>query len=118
MRPKNEMITFNNAFETCSLFDMEWQGPRFTWKRGKSARTLVQELLDRAVATQSWANLFPLFKVTVMSSTQSNNCPFVLDTEGNNPVLRRPASKRIKFTEAALLKEEEVPKMVDECWNN
>ncbi|KAJ4837579.1 hypothetical protein Tsubulata_037875 [Turnera subulata] len=45
---------FQNCVDACSLEDLGFQGPQFTWHRG-----LVWECLDRALANQPWLQAFP-----------------------------------------------------------
>lgn len=67
------------------MIDMEYQGPQFTWRRGKTARTLVQERLNRVAATPMWMEMFPDFKISIISLSKSNHCHIILNTEGNKP---------------------------------
>lgn len=52
LRPERLMKAFGDTLDEMNLADLGFIGPKFTWKRGKSRRTVVQERLDRAVANK------------------------------------------------------------------
>lgn len=116
LRPERQMEAFRNALKANSLIDLGYHGPRFTWKRGKTARTLVQERLDRVVASLTWMNTFPFYKVSIHALSKSDHCPITLNTEGNKITLQQPTRRQRKFTEVAWLKEEDAPKLIEESW--
>ncbi|KAJ4842985.1 hypothetical protein Tsubulata_036399 [Turnera subulata] len=65
---------FQNCMDTCSLEDLGYQGPQFTWHRG-----LVWERLDRALANQSWLQTFPSAQVFHLPTLCSDHCPLLID---------------------------------------
>ena len=55
LRSQRNMQNFRDALVDCNLFDMDYIGDIFTWRRGR-----IRERLDRAVCDQRWNDLFPL----------------------------------------------------------
>lgn len=43
------MLDFNNCCVTCNLMDLNFCGPKFTWKNGR-----VQERIDWVLANFNW----------------------------------------------------------------
>lgn len=59
------MNGFKSAIEDCSLCEIDLKGGNFIWEKSKGTTNWVRERLDRAFATASWWNLFPLCTLTV-----------------------------------------------------
>ncbi|XVF82826.1 hypothetical protein PTKIN_Ptkin16aG0081500 [Pterospermum kingtungense] len=79
-RLERQMEAFREALEVNELADLGYADSRFTWKRGKSKRTMMQERLDRAVANSKWTDLFPDFKVSHLVSSKFDHCSVMFDT--------------------------------------
>lgn len=47
------MKDFKVALQAFGLFDMGYKGHIFTWRRGQNSSSLIQECLDRALASAS-----------------------------------------------------------------
>lgn len=52
--------TFKNNIAQCKLFDLGFQGSKFSWsnKRFTNKNILIQECLDRYLANDNWINFF------------------------------------------------------------
>lgn len=58
---------------------MSLTGGKFTWERIKGKHNWVRERLDRAFASDSWWQLFPLCKLTIYHTICSDHDPINLD---------------------------------------
>lgn len=52
------MLSFHEALDFCGLRDMKFRGSPFTWNNRCVLPCLVQERLDRMVASTTWTDLF------------------------------------------------------------
>ena len=62
-RPYHQIAEFWRAIDDCSLMDLGFKGPRFTWCNNRFQGNLVYERLDRGLCNQEWLNLFPHSKL-------------------------------------------------------
>ena len=53
-RNANQMASFRDALTDCSLLDMGYTGPSFTWSNKRADHALVRALLDRGMANSAW----------------------------------------------------------------
>ena len=60
-RNLQQMASFREAILDCSLHDLGFQGPEFTWTNRRDAGDLVRAQLDRGLATWEWS-CFQIFK--------------------------------------------------------
>ena len=61
----------------------------FTWLYQKEDGSQIREWLDRALATVEWFHLFPMAKLTHLSSSASNYSPLIL------LLFAKPRKKRV-----------------------
>ncbi|XP_073271466.1 uncharacterized protein [Primulina huaijiensis] len=66
----------------CNLQDIQMKGHPFTWEKGRGKTHFVEEKLDRALASTSWAARFPEASVANTVETCSDHSPILLVTEG------------------------------------
>lgn len=74
---QTKALRFNEMLTYCSLINLGFLRPRFTWTNLQNFPDLVQERLDRAVANSSWRTIFPKMRVTHLPrvySDQSHPC--------------------------------------------
>jgi hypothetical protein len=57
------MAAFRGALSDCSLQDLGYQGPAFTWSNRCEDGALVRARLDRCVANHDWLSIFPNYQV-------------------------------------------------------
>ena len=67
------MGDFNLAIFNCSLGDVEFDGPPFTWTYGR-----VWQRLDRALMNQQWSSVFGITKASHMPRGRSNRAPLLI----------------------------------------
>ena len=78
MRAQRQMEIFVEAINQCSLREVDYVGPRFTWIYQCKDGEQIKERLDRALATQEWLKLFPTAKLHHLSSSASEHSPLCL----------------------------------------
>ncbi|XP_062112653.1 uncharacterized protein LOC133823820 [Humulus lupulus] len=77
--PNNLLEGFQQLVQDLGLIDIDLIGHPFTWERGRGTLHWVEARLDRALATDSWLNLFPGAKLLNTEVTTSDHCPLLLD---------------------------------------
>ncbi|XVE83785.1 hypothetical protein DITRI_Ditri16bG0114600 [Diplodiscus trichospermus] len=99
-RPKWQMKAFRDVLEKVELDDLGFSDHWFTWKRGKTKKTLVKERLDRAVANKYWYNSFPKYKIAHMDCSQLDHSVLLLDTSSNKKTRSNHGKRRKRQFEA------------------
>lgn len=56
---------FSKTIEDCELVELDLLGGKFTWEKSRGSADWVRERIDRAFASSSWCQLYPLSKLTV-----------------------------------------------------
>ena len=107
------MDAFRETMDDCEVKDLGFKGCCFTWQRGNSPSTLIQERLDRMLANEGWCDIYPSWEVLHLPRYRSDHAPLLLKT-GVNDSFRR-GSKLFKF-EALWLSKEECKNVVEAAW--
>ncbi|XP_074307509.1 uncharacterized protein LOC141642567 [Silene latifolia] len=69
------MNNFRAAVDDCGLTDIRWEGYQFTWDIGQSGEANRQSMIDRAMCTSSWLELFPYAKTIHLTREWSDHAP-------------------------------------------
>lgn len=69
---------FHNLMTDCEFMDLEFKGQAYTWSNNQGGEDNIRIRLDRAMATVSWRNLFPLAQVYHELKVGSDHCPLVV----------------------------------------
>ena len=86
------MANFVEAVNWCSLRDIGFIGPKFTWLYERSDGSQIRERLDRALATTDWINVFPMAPIHHLTSSASDHSPLVLRFGEENKYQKRKKS--------------------------
>lgn len=62
-RPEPRMVVFRDTLEVCELVDLGFSGIPFTYDNHRAGVSNVKVHLDRAIATNTWCNMFPFYFV-------------------------------------------------------
>ncbi|MBA0856165.1 hypothetical protein Goshw_024247 [Gossypium schwendimanii] len=96
-----QMRDFCEALDDCYLTDLRFTGRWFTWERGRFVSTNIRKLLDRGVATFSWVNLFPGYRLEHLSHSFSDYYPLLIDfmrvTRNNEDIFVKPFRFKAKW---------------------
>lgn len=79
------MSNFNTCCINCNLMDVNFCGPRFTWKNGR-----VQERLDLALANFSWFSHFTDANSEHLNWFKSDHSPIIVRVGGDVTTDRIP----------------------------
>ncbi|KAL5568310.1 hypothetical protein UlMin_024885 [Ulmus minor] len=105
-------MNFSHALAHCSLHDLGFKGPQFTWNNNSVGTKNIQERLDRMVAQPVWKDMFPNYRVYHLDFLHSNHRPLHL-TLNQKPTRNRPRGFRF---EPFWLKEEDFRETLLSSW--
>jgi hypothetical protein len=103
---------FRTAVSDCDLTDIHLEGYPFTWSKSRGRETVIEERLDRAMATSTWLMMYPEVKLQNLLASHFDHSPILLQ---NSPVVRIQSNYMFRF-ENLWLKEEDVEEVVEDGW--
>ncbi|KAA3477692.1 reverse transcriptase [Gossypium australe] len=115
LRSERQMMAFRMALEDCNLFDLGFTGRWFTWERGRFKATNIRERLDRGVASTTWMDIFPNYKIEHLTHSFSDHCPILLDTVGDGHFDIQHKARLFCF-EAKWCLDSSFEGLVGRCW--
>ncbi|XP_072074331.1 uncharacterized protein [Arachis hypogaea] len=74
------IANFNYFIGENMLVDLEMVGRRYTWSNRRSGEELIQERLDRFLASEEWMQLYANPMVLRLSKMGSDHAPLLLDS--------------------------------------
>ncbi|XP_074271588.1 uncharacterized protein LOC141595522 [Silene latifolia] len=77
-RAQWQMNNFQTAIDDCGLRPVTWEGYAYTFDNGQAGDANRQCLLDRALCSESWTDLFPYAKVYHLVREWSDHAPIRL----------------------------------------
>ncbi|GAU14634.1 hypothetical protein TSUD_96980 [Trifolium subterraneum] len=104
---------FRSAVNDCDLTDIHLEGYPFTWIKSRGAENMIEERLDRALASSEWLASFPNARLINLLSSHSDHSPILLQC---SPTIRQNYKYEFKF-ENSWLKEEDIGEVVNEGWD-
>lgn len=111
--PRWLMEGFNRVIEKCGLRDLDIEGYKFTWERGRGTPNWVEEKLDRILASTDWLEMFDNAKGEAAETPVSDHLPIILW-----PILTEKTRRIRRFRfENLWLKERNCRAIVADCWN-
>ena len=79
-RPTWLINGFREAVSDAGLIDIHMEGYDFTWFKSLGTVRVVEEKLDRNLATDKWFDLFPIGRLRCLTTTTSNYYPLLVET--------------------------------------
>ena len=113
-----QMAAFKDALLDCSLQDLGYHGPHFTWSNRRGNHAFVRVRLDRGIANPDWLALFPLVQVhhVVIACSDHMGVSFDL-TPATGGVLYRRRCRRFRF-DKNWIREVGCEDQIKEAWNS
>ncbi|XP_023881794.1 uncharacterized protein LOC111994169 [Quercus suber] len=110
----NRSLAFKECLDWCSMVDMGFSGPRFTWTNKRDINNLILERIDRFFMNPEWCVLYPDAKVTHLPRCHSDHCPVLMEAFPPKAMnLIRP----FRFQEF-WLSDLSFPNIVSHAWGN
>ncbi|GAU33843.1 hypothetical protein TSUD_393510 [Trifolium subterraneum] len=123
-----ESLRVKLGFDSCLAIDVEgrsgglavfWkdsniplEGHPFTWIKSRGTPHVIEERLDRAMASASWLQLFPQVRLSNLLASYSDHSPILLRCR---PIIRTQINNSFRF-ENIWLKEPDLEDVVVEVW--
>lgn len=76
----NWSLLFKDCLDKCSMVDLGFSGPRYTWTNKRKIKNLILERIDRFFMNPDWCVLYPEAKITHLPRCHSDHCPVLLET--------------------------------------
>ncbi|XP_058788236.1 uncharacterized protein LOC131662466 [Vicia villosa] len=105
---------FRQAVTDCDLIDIALEGYQYTWVRSRGSAHMVEERLDRAMATTEWLDLFLQVSLKNLMAAHSDHNPILLSCD----ILQSYAYRRKFRFENSWLQEQDIDDVVHEGWLN
>ncbi|XP_074314076.1 uncharacterized protein LOC141649280 [Silene latifolia] len=94
-RPQWQMNNFRAAVDECGLRDVAWVGNQFSFDNGQVGDANRQCMLDRALCSSSWTDIFPYARLFYLEREWSDHSPIKLVLDHRVRESLRP--KEFKF---------------------
>ena len=76
-------LWFQECLDNCSMIDIGFSGPRYTWSNRRQLSRLIQERIDRVFLNAEWNSLFSEVAIFHLEMTESDHCPVKLCMDNN-----------------------------------
>ena len=76
----NRSLLFKDCLDRCSMMDLGFLGPRYTWTNKRDINNLILERIDRFFMNPKWCALYSEAKITHLPRCHSDHCPVILET--------------------------------------
>jgi exonuclease III len=93
LQPLRQMMDFRDTITACSLIDIGYRGPPYTWNNNRDPPAFVQERLDRALATSEWLTLFGFKEAIHIPTSKSDHLAIQVDFHKSAP--QKPKRKSL-----------------------
>ncbi|GAU49279.1 hypothetical protein TSUD_407190 [Trifolium subterraneum] len=103
---------FRQAISDCNLTGISLEGHPFTWIKSRGTPHVIEERLDRAMASASWLHLFPNIRLSNLLASHSDHSPILLHC---CPTISVRFNGSFRF-ENKCLKEPDLEETVIEGW--
>ncbi|KAL0011105.1 hypothetical protein SO802_006213 [Lithocarpus litseifolius] len=110
----NRSLLFKECLDKCSMIDIGFSGPRFTWTNRREVQALIQERIDRVFVNPSWCLLYPEARVVHLTRCHSDHCPVMLQVL---PKVQRRGNRPFKF-QTCWLSDPSYPHVVNQAWRH
>ncbi|KAG5553330.1 hypothetical protein RHGRI_011260 [Rhododendron griersonianum] len=109
---QNSLSSFHEMISECGLVDLEFKGPKFTWRNNRSTENFIMERIDMAFANAMWREIHDQAMVFVEAAIGSDHNPLILNTS----VPLNKVGKPFRF-ESFWVTEEECKEVISGAWN-
>ena len=87
-------LQFKECLDACSMIDIGFSGPRFTWTNRREVQALIQERIDRFFMNSQWCLMYPKARVVHLTRCHSDHAPILMELQ---PRLHENRRKLFKF---------------------
>ena len=109
----NRSLAFKDCLDKCSMVDMGFSGPRYTWTNKRDINNLIIERIDRFFMNPDWYVMYPNARVTHLPRCHSDHCPVLMEAL---PISIIKLNRPFRFQEF-WLSDISFPTIVSKAWN-
>ncbi|KAG5537913.1 hypothetical protein RHGRI_025114 [Rhododendron griersonianum] len=110
---QNLLSAFHEMISSCGLVDLEFKGPKFTWRNNRRDDAFIMERIDMAFANADWREMHEHAMVLVEAAIGSDHNPLILNTTPTPNKVGKP----FKF-ESFWVTDEECKRVVSDSWKH
>ncbi|XP_050273319.1 uncharacterized protein LOC126716553 [Quercus robur] len=110
----NRTLQFKECLDACSMIDLGFSGPWFTWTNRRDIQALIHERIDRFFVNPQWCLMYPEARVAHLTRCHSDHCPILLELQPRSQENRR---KLFKF-QTCWLSNSNFPFVVTQAWSH
>lgn len=77
----NRSLLFKECLDKCSMINIGFSIPWFTWTNRRDLYALIQEMIDRFFVNPSWCILYSKARVVHLTKCHSDHCPVLLEMQ-------------------------------------
>ena len=75
----NRSLAFKDCLDRCSMVDMGFFGPRYTWTNKREISNLILERINRFFMNPNWCVLYLNARVTHLPRCHFDHCPVLME---------------------------------------
>ena len=109
----NRSPLFKECLDKCSMIDIGFFGPQFTWTNKRDLHGPIQERIDGFFVNPSWCLLYLEAKVVYLTRCHSDHCPVLLEMQLGGGGVR---NRLFKF-QTCWLSDPSFPTIVSRAWS-
>ena len=109
----NRSLAFKDCLDKCSMVDMGFSSPRYTWTNKRDISNLIIERIDRFFMNPDWCVMYPNARVTHLPRCHSDHCPVLMEAL---PISTIKLNRPFRFQEF-WLSDISFPTIVSKAWN-
>ncbi|KAH7859929.1 hypothetical protein Vadar_007196 [Vaccinium darrowii] len=87
---QRRLASFHDMLNYCGLVDLDFKGPKFTWRNNRTGSDCIMERIDMAFANSRWRELFDQALVLVDIAVGSDHNPLFLNTQTPLNIVGKP----------------------------
>ena len=107
---------FREMVDVCGLYDLGFEGRRWTFEKKVTWGSYCRVRLDRALATPVWNSLFPFATVPNLAAAASDHGPILLQWRQEVGVKRKQRGKKLFRYETMWESHEEFSTWITDTW--
>jgi hypothetical protein len=115
LRPESQMMAFRDALMICGLKDLGFKGLPYTYDNRRAGQSNVCVRLDRAMADDSWRDIFTEVSVVHLVSPCSDHCPVLVQLGREE---REMNGRKCLNYEILWERDGALPEVIKSAWSN
>jgi hypothetical protein len=112
-RSNTQIQAFRDTVDICELMDLGYTGTAWTFEKKVAGGTYCRVRLDRALASASWSERFPLAELEHLTAAASDHSPILLR---HAPTEQQSLQSKVFRYEAMWESHQDFRPMINDAW--